>query len=216
MLDLPQVNYPLLVDSVSMLGYNPGMERPTSIAVFSGSSFGSSPAYREGAAALGRKMAEEGITLVYGGGYCGLMGAVAEAVRDGGGKVIGVLPEAMDTQSVRSKDVETELLIVPDMHERKSRMYSLSDAFIAAPGGIGTMEELLEIYTWLQLGYHRKNVALYNACGYWDPLISMIAKGTAEGFISESVRDALIIESDPEVLLDRLREERNPLPVKHG
>lgn len=217
MLDLPQVNYPLLVDSVSMLGYNPGMERPTSIAVFSGSSFGSSPAYREGAAALGRKMAEEGITLVYGGGYCGLMGAVAEAVRDGGGKVIGVLPEAMDTQSVRSKDIETELLIVPDMHERKRTMYSLSEGFIALPGGIGTMEELMEIFTWKQLGIHKWNIGLLNTSGYWDPMIAMLDRSVSEGFLSKAVRDALIVEEDPGRLLARIIDDNGPeLPRKLG
>ena len=193
------------------------MERKIeSVAVFSGASYGIGDEYGKAAESLGNAIGKRGLTIVYGGGYCGLMGIIAESAGMHGSRIIGVLPEAMNTPDVRLKDVETELMIVPDMHERKSRMYSLSDAFIAAPGGIGTMEELLEIYTWLQLGYHRKNVALYNACGYWDPLISMIAKGTAEGFISESVRDSLIIESDPEVLLDRLAEERNPLPVKHG
>ena len=192
------------------------METIRSIAVFSGASFGNKPEYREAAAALGKAIGNKGLTLIYGGGYCGLMGAIAETAGKAGSHVIGVLPEAMNTKDVRLKDVETELIIVPDMHERKSRMYGLADAFIAAPGGIGTMEELSEIYTWRQLGYHSKNIALYNACGYWDPFIRMIDRGNQEGFISEAVRNILIVESDPERLLEKLAEKSCALPVKHG
>ena len=192
------------------------METIRSIAVFSGASFGNKPEYREAAAALGKAIGNKGLTLIYGGGYCGLMGAIAETAGKAGSHVIGVLPEAMNTKDVRLKDVETELIIVPDMHERKRRMYELADAFIAAPGGIGTMEELSEIYTWRQLGYHSKNIALYNPCGYWDPFIRMIDRGTQEGFISEEVRDILIVESNPERLLEKLAEKSCALPVKHG
>ena len=192
------------------------METIRSIAVFSGASFGNKPEYREAAAALGKAIGNKGLTLIYGGGYCGLMGAIAETAGKAGSHVIGVLPEAMNTKDVRLKDVETELIIVPDMHERKSRMYGLADAFIAAPGGIGTMEELSEIYTWRQLGYHSKNIALYNPCGYWDPFIRMIDRGNQEGFISEEVRSILIVESDPERLLEKLAEKSCALPVKHG
>ena len=192
------------------------METIRSIAVFSGASFGNKPEYREAAAALGKAIGNKGLTLIYGGGYCGLMGAIAETAGKAGSHVIGVLPEAMNTKDVRLKDVETELIIVPDMHERKRRMYELADAFIAAPGGIGTMEELSEIYTWRQLGYHSKNIALYNPCGYWDPFIRMIDRGTQEGFISEEVRDILIVESNPERLLEKLAEKPCALPVKHG
>ena len=167
------------------------METIRSIAVFSGASFGNKPEYKEAAVALGKAIGSKELTLIYGGGYCGLMGAIAETAGKAGSHVIGVLPEAMNTKDVRLKDVETELIIVPDMHERKSRMYGLADAFIAAPGGIGTMEELSEIYTWRQLGYHSKNIALYNPCGYWDPFIRMIDRGTQEGFISEEVRRVL-------------------------
>lgn len=196
--------------------YNHPMETIRSIAVFSGASFGNKPEYKEAAVALGKAIGNKGLTLIYGGGYCGLMGAIAETAGKAGSHVIGVLPEAMNTKDVRLKDVETELIIVPDMHERKSRMYGLADAFIAAPGGIGTMEELSEIYTWRQLGYHSKNIALYNPCGYWDPFIRMIDRGTQEGFISEEVRNILIVESDPERLLEKLAEKPCALPVKHG
>ena len=196
--------------------YNHPMETIRSIAVFSGASFGNKPEYKEAAVALGKAIGIKGLTLIYGGGYCGLMGAIAETAGKAGSHVIGVLPEAMNTKDVRLKDVETELIIVPDMHERKSRMYGLADAFIAAPGGIGTMEELSEIYTWRQLGYHSKNIALYNPCGYWDPFIRMIDRGNQEGFISEAVRNILIVESDPERLLEKLAEKSCALPVKHG
>lgn len=196
--------------------YNHPMETIRSIAVFSGASFGNKPEYREAAAALGKAIGNKGLTLIYGGGYCGLMGAIAETAGKAGSHVIGVLPEAMNTKDVRLKDVETELIIVPDMHERKRLMYELADAFIAAPGGIGTMEELSEIYTWRQLGYHSKNIALYNPYGYWDPFIRMIDRGNQEGFISEAVRNILIVESDPERLLEKLAEKSCALPVKHG
>ena len=206
-----------MIGIIGFCQYNLPMERKIgTVAVFSGASFGYSDEYRKAAQALGDAIGRKGLAIVYGGGYCGLMGTIAESAAEHGSRITGVLPEAMNIPEVRLKAVETELLIVPDMHERKSRMYSLADAFIAAPGGIGTIEELMEIYTWLQLGYHQKNVALYNACGYWDPLIAMIDKGTEEGFISKAVRNALIIESDPDRLLERLEEDRKPLPVKHG
>ena len=186
----------------------------TSVAVFAGSSYGKRNEYADAASALGAAIAGRSLTLVYGGGYRGLMGIVAESVLTLGGKVIGVLPEALNNEKVRLKDVETELIIVPDMHERKSRMYALSDAFIALPGGIGTIEELSEIYTWKQLGIHEKNIGLLNTEGYWDPFIAQIERGRDEGFISREVLDALIVEKDPERLLDRLACEVHALPDK--
>lgn len=197
--------------------YNPIMEAKRAIAVFSGSSFGRSHAYKDAAATLGREMARRGITLIYGGGYCGLMGACAEAVHDNGGKVIGVLPKAMDVESVRKKRVETELLIVPDMHERKQTMYSLSQGFIALPGGIGTMEELAEIYTWRQLGIHSWNIGLLNINRYWDPFIAMLDRCVSEGFLAKEARDILIVEESPELLLNRISDTvPSPLPDKLG
>ena len=190
------------------------MGQVRSIAVFSGSSFGSSPMYKDMATALGEEMARRGITLVYGGGYCGLMGAVAEAVQSNGGYVIGVLPEAMNTEAVTKKRVETELRIVPDMHERKETMYSLSEGFIALPGGIGTMEELAEIYTWRQLGIHSSNIGLLNINGYWDPFIAMLDKSVEEGFLSSAIRNVLIVEEDPALLLGRILGEPYSIPKK--
>ena len=185
-----------------------------SVCVFAGSSFGKEACYEEAAARLGRSIASRGLRLVYGGGCRGLMGVLAENVSSNGGHVTGILPQAMDNDRVKLKKVETELFIVPGMHERKSKMYSLSDAFLALPGGIGTLEELSEIYTWKQLGYHRKNVGLLNTAGFWDPLIAALDRMTAQGFLSEEVRASLMIESDIEKLLDRLTEEEHPLPGK--
>lgn len=184
------------------------------VAVFAGSSAGNDPAFAETAAALGKAIAERGFSLVYGGGYRGLMGILAENVSGRGSYVIGVLPEAMDNERVRLKAVESELIIVPDMHERKSLMYSRSDAFIALPGGIGTLEELSEIFTWKQLGKHCKNIGLLNVNGFWDPLIAMLDTMRDQGFLSPAVRDALIVEEDAGELLDRLSAEEHPLPSK--
>ena len=192
------------------------MNKIKTVCVFTGSSYGNCDIYRKDAITLASIFKESGISLVYGGGNKGIMGVLAKELKRLGGHVIGVLPKAMDLPSVRSEDVESQLIIVDGMHERKERMYSLSDAFIAAPGGIGTIEELAEIYTWRQLGYHSKNIALYNAGGYWDPFIEMIGKGTEEGFITEEVRNVLIIESDPDRLLDRLEKEQAELPEKLG
>ncbi len=192
------------------------MDEIKAIAVFSGSAFGNDDLYREAAAKLGREIAERSITLVYGGGYCGLMGTVAETVYERGGKVIGVLPETMNTESVTKKRVESELMIVPDMHERKRTMYSLSDAFIALPGGIGTMEELMEIYTWRQLGIHECNIGLLNVKGYWNPLLDMLDKAVSEGFLSKEVKDILIVESEAGKLVEMLGRKAGKLPAKLG
>lgn len=192
------------------------MSEIKSIAVFCGSSSGVRKDYEESAIALGKAMAERGIALVYGGGAKGLMGVIASTIHDAGGHVIGVLPEAMNLPSVRLRPVESEILIVKDMHERKKTMYEKADAFIAMSGGIGTIEEISEIYTWRQLGYHNKNIALLNTAGYWDPFIQMIDKGMAEGFISEEVRRLLIADDNIENILTRLETEYFTVPEKLG
>ncbi len=149
-------------------------------------------------------MAERGLSLVYGGGNRGLMGIVAQSLYDRGGNVIGVLPEALNRADVRLHTVEHELIVVPSMHERKARMYELADAFIALPGGIGTLEEILEIFTWLQLGYHHKPVAVLNIAGFYDALLDFLSYSVNQGFLKQNHLDALLVESDSDLLLDAL------------
>ena len=192
------------------------MSKIKRIAVFCGSSFGKEDEYSENAIRLGLEMVKRSISLVYGGGAKGLMGVIAETVHENGGHVIGVLPESMNKPSVRLKAVEDEMIIVPDMHERKKRMYEEADAFIAMPGGIGTIEEISEIYTWRQLGYHDKNIALLNTLGYWNPFIRMLDEGFEKGFIGKEVRNLLITEENPSILLDRLQSEKYTVPEKLG
>lgn len=190
------------------------MERLKRLAVFCGSVMGKTPIYKTEAENLGIEMAKNSITLVYGGGNRGLMGVVAHAVHDNGGKVIGVLPKAMVRPSVTEGQVEDEVYIEDDMHRRKKRMYSLSDGFVALPGGIGTIEEISEIFTWRQLGYTSGNVALYNINNYWDPFLHMLDKAVEDGFLSEKVRESLIVVTDSETLFSRLENERISLPDK--
>ena len=190
------------------------MERLKRLAVFCGSVMGKDHIYKTEAEKLGKEMANNSITLVYGGGNRGLMGVVAHAVHDNGGKVIGVLPKAMVRPSVTDGQVEDEVYIEDDMHQRKKRMYSLSDGFVALPGGIGTIEEISEIFTWRQLGYPGGNVALDNINGYWDPFLNMLDKAVEDGFLSEKVRESLIVADDTESLLSRLDIERVSLPDK--
>ena len=190
------------------------MKKLKSLAVFCGSTMGEKPQYREKAMELGREMARRGITLVYGGGNRGIMGVVSHAVHDNGGKVIGVLPSSMVIPSVTENDVSDMKIVEDGMHNRKKKMYSLSQGFVALPGGIGTMEEILEIFTWKQLGYTKGNVALMNIEGYWDDLLKMLDKAVAEGFLHPNVRASLIVDDDPSRLLERLEEEECDLPDK--
>lgn len=190
------------------------MDKIEAIAVFCGSCHGKDEIYRKKAEELGKALALHGITLVYGGGNRGIMGTIAHSVHENGGKVIGVLPKAMVKDSVTKGAVQDELIVEKDMHKRKARMYSLSQGFIAMPGGIGTMEEILEIFTWRQLGYTKANVGLYNVGGYWDSFLDMLDKAVTEGFLSPEVRNALIVEDNPEILLGRMEKEETSLPDK--
>ena len=171
-----------------------------SVCIFSGSSSGSRGIYKTEAEKLGRAVSERGLSLVYGGGNIGLMKAAAQAAVDGGSEVTGIIPELIAEKVQNLDGVRT--ITVPSMHERKAMMYELSDAFIALPGGTGTLEELIEVITWNQLGYHLKPVGLLNTEGYYDHLVAMFNKAVDEGFLKKGHRDALIIENDPEVLLD--------------
>ena len=174
-----------------------------SLCVFCGSNPGASPVYAEAVARLGRVVAARGMTLVYGGGRVGLMGVVAGAALAAGGKVIGVIPEALATREL-AHDGLTELHVVGSMHERKARMSELSDGFLALPGGIGTLEEWFEVWTWSQLGFHPKPCGLLNVAGYYDHLLAFLDHVTAERFLNEAHRSMAIVGDDPELLLDRL------------
>jgi uncharacterized protein (TIGR00730 family) len=156
-----------------------------SICVYCGSQPGRDPAYRAAAEALGGAMAQNGIDLVYGGGTKGIMGAVAEAVMAGGGKAIGIIPEfLMDKEASRQALGRlSELHVTRDMHERKHMMFERSDAFVTLPGGIGTLEEIIEIMTWAQLGRHVKPMVFANVSGFWDPLNALLGHMSEEGFI---------------------------------
>jgi len=159
--------------------------RISSICVYCGSQPGHDPAFRQAAQVLGRAMAENGIDLVYGGGTKGLMGAVADAVLSNGGKAIGIIPEFLMNKEASEQDLGqlTELHITQDMHERKHLMFERSDAFVTLPGGIGTLEEIVEIMTWAQLGRHTKPMVLANINGFWDPLNALIGHMREAGFI---------------------------------
>jgi uncharacterized protein (TIGR00730 family) len=176
-----------------------------SIGVFCGANTGNNPIYSEASAELGRMMAEQSITLVYGAGNVGLMGVIADAVLEHGGKVIGVIPQSLVDREVAHTGLQ-ELHIVQTMHERKAIMAARSDAFIAMPGGFGTFDEICEIITWNQLGIIKKPVAFYNINGYYDKFFEMIDRTVAEGFVKLDQRENLIIEKDPTILLQKLRE----------
>jgi uncharacterized protein (TIGR00730 family) len=174
------------------------------ICVFCGSQAGSREVYSEQARALGRAMAERGIGLVYGGGGIGMMGAVADAVIEARGEVIGVIPYALASKERARRDVD--MRVVNTMHERKAMMAELSDAFIAMPGGFGTLEEMMETITWGQLGIHRKPVGLLNVAGYYDPLLAMIDRAIDEGFILPRYRNLFVASSGVDDLFDLMRK----------
>lgn len=174
-----------------------------SICVFCGSRNGERDSYREMAYTLGAAMANRSIRLVYGGGSVGLMGAVAEGALDAGGEVIGIIPESLFNAEIAHQNL-TSLEVVPDMHARKARMASLADAFVALPGGIGTLEELFEVWTWAQLGYHDKPVALLNVDNFYDPLLAFLTHTLEQGFIHDRCRGLLNVEDNITALLDAL------------
>jgi hypothetical protein len=180
------------------------------ICVFCGSQAGNHPHYQEAAADLGRLLARRGHGLVYGGGHVGLMGTIAEAVLQAGGEVTGVIPEAMVTRELAHHGV-THLEVVSSMHERKARMATLAEAFIALPGGYGTLEELFEVITWAQLGIHQKPIGLLNVAGYFNPLITFIDQAIGAGFIRAEHRQLLVVAKQPATLLEILAQHRMPV-----
>jgi uncharacterized protein (TIGR00730 family) len=178
------------------------------VCVFCGSQSGRSPAYAEAARALGRELAARGIELVYGGGRVGLMGTLADEVLARGGRATGVIPLALQERELGHTGL-SELHVVPSMHERKARMASLSDAFVALPGGFGTLEEICEAITWAQLGLQPKPCALLDAADYWAPLVRLFDQAVEQGFVAPAGRALVLHEREPAALLDAL-ERWNP------
>jgi uncharacterized protein (TIGR00730 family) len=173
------------------------------VCVFCGSSDKISEPYLEAASEMGRALAKRNLTLIYGAGGTGLMGALADAVLAGGAHVIGITPESFNTPQLIHPNLE-ELHAVKTMHERKALMVTISDAFIALPGGFGTLEELFEILCWAQVGLHNKPVGVLDSLGYFGPLHNLIKHAHEEGFIYDEHRVLLIHDADPEALLDRM------------
>jgi uncharacterized protein (TIGR00730 family) len=174
-----------------------------SVCVFCGSNAGNDPRFAAAARDFGALLATEGIALVYGGGSVGLMGVVADAVLANGGKAIGVIPRALWDREVGHRNL-TELHIVETMHERKAMMASLADAFVALPGGLGTLEEIFEVWTWAQLGIHAKPVGFLDAEGFYGPLLEFLDRAVDAGFVRAQHRAVAIVDADPAALLRRL------------
>jgi uncharacterized protein (TIGR00730 family) len=179
------------------------------VCVFCGSSVGNRSVYRDTAEAMGKALAKKGIALVYGGGHVGLMGVVADACLAAGGEVIGVIPQALADREIAHARL-TELHVVDSMHTRKAMMADLSDAFIAMPGGVGTFEEFFEAVTWTQLGLHRKPCGLLNAGAFYTPLAAFIDQAVSEGFIKPVHRAFIVVDDNPERLLDTLGTVKLP------
>ncbi len=182
----------------------PDMNTIRTVCVYCGSGPGTNPSFVEAAIAFGKALAEDGIRLVYGGGSIGLMGAVAKSVLDHGGAVTGIIPEFLTNRENALKRVQ-ELIVTPDMHERKRLMFERSDAFVALPGGIGTLEELVEQLTWQQLGRHAKPVLLANVDGFWEPLLALLAHMRETEFIRPTLTVDILKAERVEDILPRLR-----------
>ena len=174
-----------------------------SVAVYCGSNPGSNPAYRQAAAALGKALAEQHRTVVYGGSHAGLMGAVADAALAAGGRVVGVIPESLVSREVAHTGL-SELHVVRSMHERKALMNDLAEGFVTLPGGIGTLDEIIEMFTWTQLGIHRKPCAFLNIEGYYDGLLAFLRHTVSQGFLQQRQFDQLLVAGSVDELLARL------------
>lgn len=179
------------------------------IAVFCGSSYGASHAFRDGAVQLGKEFARRKITLVYGGASTGLMGTLANTVMDEGGHVIGVIPKILEEREIAHKHL-TELHTVETMHERKAKMADLADGFIVLPGGAGTLEEFFEIFTWAQIGLHQKPIGLLNIEGYYNPLIHLMDHVIEQQFMQEKYRALAIVDDVPGTLIDKFAQYKPP------
>ena len=185
-------------------------ERPLrSVCAFAGSSVGARPDYAEAAAALGREVGARGLRLVYGGGAVGLMGVLADAALEAGAEVVGVIPEHLDRREVAHRGV-TRLEVVGSMHARKARMADLADAFVLLPGGIGSVEEFVEVLTWTQLGIHDKPAGILDVAGYWQPLLGLLERAEAEGFLRPEHRAMVVQAREPAALVDALASATVP------
>jgi uncharacterized protein (TIGR00730 family) len=181
------------------------MSKINAICVYCGSSPGTEPAFIEAAQKFGKILAENSVRLIYGGGSVGLMGALAEAVLEQGGEVTGVIPEFL-TKRERPRRLAQELIVTRDMHERKSTMFERADAFVALPGGLGTLEELVEQLTWVQLGRHRKPILIANIAGYWDPLLALVDHMRAVKFVPSALSVDYLVGKRVDEILPMLRE----------
>lgn len=181
----------------------------STICVFCGSTSGEDPRYLEAATALGLELVRRDLSLVYGGSQMGLMGRLADAVLGADGTVVGVIPEALTHREVAHRGL-SELVVTESMHARKSEMVRRSDAFIAAPGGIGTLEEFFEVLTWAQLGMHRKPCGLLDVRGYWTPVVQLLDHAVKEGFVNRAHRAMVLVDDDPARLLDRMSSYEAP------
>ena len=183
------------------------------LCVFSGSSPGGHPDYAQAAEELGRALAAQRIGLVYGGAHVGLMGAIADAALDAGGEVVGVIPQALVDREIAHTGL-TDLHVVGSMHERKAKMAELADGFIALPGGMGTLEELFEVYTWTQLGLHSKPLGLLDVRGYYAQLAGFLDHAVAERFVTAEHREMLVVEERAEAMIEAFRRWRPPVRTK--
>jgi len=175
------------------------------VCVFCGSSAGASDVYAEAARRMGRALVDRGMSLVYGGGHVGLMGILADAVLEAGGEAIGVIPHALNSREIAHLNLTT-LHVVDSMHERKAKMAAMADAFVAMPGGFGTYEEFFEAVTWTQLGVHKKPCGLLNVAGFYDPIVEFLDHAVREQFIRPAHRETVLVDSDPDRLLDALEK----------
>ncbi|MCS1350458.1 TIGR00730 family Rossman fold protein [Mechercharimyces sp. CAU 1602] len=179
------------------------------ICIFAGSNVGTRQEYQEAAVQLSKELVEYEMDVVFGGSSIGLMGVMANTILDNGGKVVGVIPKNLFRGEMVHTQL-TQLFQVKTMHERKAKMGELSDAFIALPGGFGTLEEIFEVVSWGQLGIHQKPIGLYNVAGYYDPLLQLVERGIEDEFIPEEHRDLLICESDPARLIEKIKSSQPP------
>lgn len=191
------------------------MTQLSSICVYCGSSAGDDPIYAESAERLGTAMGEAGLGLVYGGGAIGLMGITARSVMAAGGHVIGIIPQFLKEREVMLETAH-ELVVTEDMHERKRIMFERADAFVALPGGIGTLEELVEMMTWAQLGQHRKPVLIANINGFWDPLIALLRHMADAGFIRNGFEVSYLVANTAEEIVPKLLAAAPAKPAPHA